>query len=488
MSDQAQEQKKHQNGADGRGIFAVVLLGLTLLLGAAVTGGFLVSFSSISGLNATTFNALCTLFLIMLLITGKRWGIHTGSLILTGIVIGLILGVGCGFKLEEQSAQVAWLGDIFLNSLNMIIIPLVVASLIVGITNLGDVRRLGEVGLMTVLYYVSTTIISVSIGIGLVNIMNPGLQTGVEQAQSQAQKTPDFIQSGEQTAQEAIIEVITNMVPSNVVKAASEGEILPLIVFALVFGIVLTVIGRKGETVVRFFQGVNSAVMKLVHWILWLAPVGVFGLVAGIIGEKGGGSQVYEIIMRISQFCLTVMAGLVIHSLVVLPLILLLVARRNPLTYMRNMLEAFVTAVSTASSSGTLPVTMECVKEKNQVGEEASDLVLPLGATINMDGTALYEATAVIFIAQTYGHTLPFGQQLVVFLAATLAAVGAAGIPHAGLVTMAIVLKAVGLPLDKIGLLLTVDWFLDRCRTTVNVFGDSVGAAVVDRLTSDRAQ
>jgi Na+/H+-dicarboxylate symporter len=347
--------------------------------------------------------------------------------------------------------------------------------MIMGITSLGDVRRLGRTGAATIVYYMITTAISVTIGIILVNIIRPGV--GVQQIDS----IPDVVRGKEDFS---FLDVIIGMVPENVVRAAADLDILPLIVFSLLFGAVLTTIGERGRTVISFFNGVFDATMKIVHIVMWFAPIGVFGLVAGRLGDVGGGAAFMDELAKVGKYSMTVLIGLGIHGFVMLPLFLLLVARRNPWIYMQNMAQALTTAFSTASSSATLPVTMECVEEKNGVSPAAADLVLPVGATVNMDGTALYEAVAAIFIAQSYGIQLGVGEQLIIFLTATLAAIGAAGIPEAGLVTMVLVLQAVGLPLEGIGAILAVDWFLDRFRTTVNVWGDAVGAAVVEKVVN----
>jgi solute carrier family 1 (high affinity glutamate transporter) protein 1 len=219
--------------------------------------------------------------------------------------------------------------------------------------------------------------------------------------------------------------------------------------------------------------------MRIVHLIMYFAPLGIFGLIAGKLGSVGGGQAFLFELSKLGKYASTVIIGLLIHGIFVLPLFLLILARKNPLSYFLNMSSALTTAFSTASSSATLPLTMECVERKNLISQRASSFVLPLGATINMDGTALYEAVAAIFIAQSFGIHLGPGQQIIIFFTATLAAIGAAGIPEAGLVTMILVLQSVNLPLEGIGMILTIDWFLDRCRTTVNVWGDSVGAAVI---------
>jgi solute carrier family 1 (high affinity glutamate transporter) protein 1 len=229
--------------------------------------------------------------------------------------------------------------------------------------------------------------------------------------------------------------------------------------------------------VVALFDGVNQAMMKIVHLLIYFAPIGVMALIGGIVAENRG--SVDQLLHSLGLYSLTVILGLLLHAFITLPLLLIFLGRKKPWPYFLNMGQALATAFTTASSSATLPITMECVSEKNEVDNRAASFVLPLGATINMDGTALYEAVAALFIAQVSGIDLSFGQQVVVFLTATLASIGAAGIPHAGTVMMVMVLAAVNLPMEGIGLIFAVDWFLDRCRTTVNVWGDSVGAAVI---------
>ena len=281
--------------------------------------------------------------------------------------------------------------------------------------------------------------------------------------------------------------LLLTMVPKNILKAMVEVQVLPLILFSLLFGIVITTIEDKGKPVVDFFVGLNAAVMKMVHLIMLVAPVGIFALVAHRLGTAQltmEGGFVGEL-ARLGKYAFTVILALSLHGFVTLPLILRFIGRRSALDYARNMGTALITAFSTASSAATLPLTMEGVVERNKVSERTASFVLPIGATVNMDGTAMYEALAALFIAQAYGIELGFAEQVVVFFTAVLAGVGAAAIPEAGLVTMVLVLTSVGLPTEGIGILLAIDWFLDRCRTTINVWGDTVGAGVVDRLITD---
>ena len=368
---------------------------------------------------------------------------------------------------------VDWIGEMFLDTLKMLVIPLIISSMIVGIAGLGDIRKVGKVGTITLVYFLSTTGIAVMAGIVVVNIMQPGL--GIELATDIPEKVAGKASVG-------ITDILKSFVTPNLIHSMAKMEILPIIFFSLIFGGVLTTLGEKGKLVISVFDGINIAIMKIVHLVMYVAPLGVFALVASKLGAAGGGDMFLAELLKIGKFAATVILGLLIHAGLTLPAILYFLAKRNPLTYFKNMSGALTTALSTASSAATLPVTIECVEEENKVSRRTTLFVIPLGATVNMNGTALYESIAAIFIAQMVGIHLGLGEQILVFLTATLAAIGAAGIPEAGLVTMVIVLQAVGLPLEGIGMLLSIDWFLDRLRTSINVWGDSIGAAVVDRL------
>jgi Na+/H+-dicarboxylate symporter len=397
-----------------------------------------------------------------------------GNLLLYLMLGGIASGIVSGWVYGKEMESVAWMGEIFLSLLKMLVIPLIVSSMIVGIAGLGDVRKVGKTGAITLIYFMTTTAISVGLGLMMVNLINPGV--GVEMV---AQELPQRVIEKEAVG---ITDILKSFVSDNLVRSMANLDILPIILFSLIFGGVLTTLGDKGKPVIAFFDGVNEAIMKMVHLVMFVAPIGVFALVASKLGAAGGGDLFLAEIMKLGKYALTVVLALMIHAVVVLPLILYFVTGRNPLRYLLNASEAVTTAFSTASSSATLPVTIECAELRNKVSRKASLFVLPLGATVNMDGTALYEAVAALFIAQLFGIELGFGQQMIIFLTATLAAVGAAGIPEAGLVTMVMVLHAVGLPLEGIGMLLSIDWLLDRFRTATNVWGDSVGAAVVDTL------
>ena len=394
---------------------------------------------------------------------------QSGNLILIGMIAGALIGAFGGYYLPDFFLSISFLGTMFLSALKMVVVPLIVASMIVGVTSLGNVKKLGRTAGHTFLFYFATTGMSVFVGLVMVNLLQPGV--GVEPLGT------DVSEIVAQGQGKSLIDVLVGLVPSNIFEAMVNGDILPLIVFSLGFGAILTVIGEKGKPVIAVFEGINLAIMKLVTLIIYFAPIGVLAIIGEIVARER--DSVEDLLTRLGMYTLTVMVALLIHGAVTLPLMLKYLARRNPLQYAANLGPALATAFTTASSSATLPLTMELVERRNGVDSRAASFVLPLGATINMDGTALYEAVAALFIAQVYGIDLTIGQQIVIFLTATLASIGAAGIPHAGTVMMVFVLSAVNLPLEGIGFIWAIDWFLDRCRTTVNVWGDSVGAAVI---------
>ena len=390
------------------------------------------------------------------------------------MVAGIVLGIFSGWMYGSSMLAVEWIGEMFLDALKMLVVPLIISSMIVGIAGLGDVRKLGKTGLIALLYFMLTTCTAVGIGLVMVNIIEPGV--AVEMT---VEQVPDRVAGKEAVS---ITDILKTFVSPNLVQSMAKMEILPLIMFSLVFGGVLTTLGEPGKRAIDFFDTVNTAVMKIVHLLMYFAPIGVFALIASKLGAAGGGDLFLAELAKIGKYVGTVLSALLVHGLVVLPMILYITTRRNPVIYFKNVVAALTTAFSTASSSATLPVTIECAEENNRISRKSSLFVLPLAATVNMNGTALYESVAAMFIAQMMGIQLGFGEQMIIFVTATLAGIGAAGIPEAGLVTMVMVLQSVGLPLEGIGMLLSIDWFLDRCRTTINVWGDSIGAAVVDAL------
>ena len=386
------------------------------------------------------------------------------------MVTAIIAGFLSSYIWGEAMVTVGWIGEFFLTALKMLIVPLVAASVITGVAGLGDVRKLGRLGGISVAYYATTTLIAVTIGLIMANLWQPGVGVPLGDLGEPARKAGEV----------GITDLILSLVHPNIIGAAADMKLLPIIVFCIFFAAALSTLGERGAPVISFFDSLNEGMMKLVEWLMWLAPIGVFALIAARLGSAGGGEAFFAQLAGLAKYALAVISGLLAHA-ALLCLALMVIARRQVGEYLGHMATALLTAFSTASSSATLPMTMEGVKMAG-VSKTSRRFVLPLGATINMDGTALYEAVAVLFIAQAMGIDLSLGQQLLVLVTATMAAIGAAGIPEAGLVTMVIVLEAVGLPLEGIGLILAIDWFLDRCRTTVNVFGDAVGAAVVEKL------
>ena len=385
------------------------------------------------------------------------------------IFIGGLAGIMCGWLFGPKMLAIAWIGDLFLDALKMMIIPLIVGAVISGVTSLGDVRKLGKVGGITLLYYASTTACAVLIGLIMVNVIQPG--DGINY------QTETISESISNRDNINLTELVRSLISPNIISAASNTQLLPIIVFCLLFGAALTTLGKNKTTIINFFDALNEAMMKLVIWIMVFAPLGVFCLVAGQFGKVGGGSVIKNELAAVGSYFFTVILGLTCHFLLLF--IILIIFSKQGREYLFKLLRALLTAFGTASSSATLPLTMKCALEAG-IDKRSVKFVLPIGATINMDGTALYESVAVMFIAQTYGISMGMEQQVIIFITATLAAIGAAGIPQAGLVTMLIVLNAVNLPAEGIGLILAVDWLLDRFRTTVNVWGDSVGAAIVE--------
>lgn len=390
----------------------------------------------------------------------------------TQILIAIVLGVVVGIALGEKAGYLKPVGDIFIRLLKMIIIPLILSSMVAGVVSLGDVHRLGRIGLKTFIYYTATTLLAVGVGLILVNLLAPGIgvnitaQVGVEPA---VREMP------------SVISIVHDIIPSNLLDAMAKDKVLSIILFSLVLGVAISSIGEKGRSLAGLFEALNRVMMKITGWIMRLAPFGVFALMGYTIGTMG-----LSVVKPLAVYMVTVIVGLCIHAFITLPVLLGIVGRYSPLKLIKDVFSAVATAFSTASSAATLPITMDCLRRNTGVSNKVTSFVLPLGATVNMDGTALYEAVAAMFIAQAYGFELNVWQQLVIMLTATLASIGAAAIPGAGLVTMVIVLKAVNLPLEGIGMILAVDRLLDMLRTAVNVWGDACGTAVVAHLEGEQ--
>ena len=381
-------------------------------------------------------------------------------------ILAIILGVLLGISAPQFMLKIQLLGEIFLRLLKMTIAPLIFASVYVSAAGLGSLARLKEIGLKTLIYYLGTTSLAVLTGLLVVNLLRPGASPTGEAS---------LLHLKGITLQELIL----GLIPSNPVKAVAEGKVLPIISFALLFGFsTLTLPSTRRERLFGFFEALNDALIALIRWIIYLTPLGVFSIVGALVAQKG-----LQPLFQLSKYVITVVAGLSFHAVFTLGGLLYFLGGVNPWRYFLKVREAVFVAFSTASSSATLPISLEVAEEKAQIPKKIAGFVLPLGATINMDGTALYEAVAAMFIANVYHVSLSLGQQVLIFLTATLASIGAAGIPSAGLVTMTLVLQSVGLPLEGIGLILAVDRFLDMMRTSVNVWGDLIGAKIISRLS-----
>lgn len=404
-----------------------------------------------------------------------------GLAVLAGLVVGTEGGV-LGVRFVDVFSFV---GTLFLNALKMLIVPLIVSSIIVGIAGIGSGSGFGRLGAKTLGYYALTSLFAILIGLTLVNITEPGIVIG-EPAREVIGLSADTDSVMEKVAgrdASDVVDVFLRMIPTNVVDAAANGQMLGLIFFSLLFGYFMTRLEerRQIDSLFGFWEGVFAVMMRITDAIMKLAPIGVFALVAKIVATTG-----LSAFAPLAVFFLTVIAALAIHMLVTMPLLLKFVVGVNPWRHFRAMAPALLTAFSTSSSSATLPVTMECVEKNAGVSNRTTSFVLPLGATVNMDGTALYECVAAMFIAQAYGLEMSFATQFTVVTLALLTSIGVAGIPAASLVAISVILAAIGLPAEGIGLILAVDRILDMCRTTVNVFSDSCGAVVVGRLEGEQ--
>lgn len=401
------------------------------------------------------------------------------------IALGLVLAVVAGVLSGPDGAAVPWfdfIGTLFLNALKMIVVPLIVAAIVNG---LGAVRgaALGRMGLRTLAYYSGTGLLAILTGLLFVNLLTPGIIDGEPAGRRMGldASATDVVKQMENKGAGEFSKVILLLFPPNIFAAAAEGQMLGIICFSLLFGYAVSRLPEALGRVQRdFWAGFYDVMTRLTHLIMRFAPIGVFGLVAEVIAQTG-----WSAVRPLAVFFVTVLLALATHALITLPLVLRLVARVSPLKHYAAMAPALTTAFSTSSSAATLPVTIECVEGRAKVPRKVTSFVLPIGANVNTDGSALYECVVVMFIAQAYAGDLDFARQFVVVLGALLTGIGIAGIPSASLVGIAVILGAVGLPLEGIGLVLAVDRLLDMCRTTVNVLGDSCGAVVVGRLEGE---
>lgn len=381
-----------------------------------------------------------------------------------------------------------FVGTLFLNALKMLVVPLILSSIICGVSGVGKSEDLGRMGAKTIGFYMFSSLLAILVGLAFVNIMEPGIINGEAAGERLNLSSPDAVSSQlervEGRGAEDITAVFVRMVPANIVKAAAEGQMLGLICFGILFGVFMSRIKNEDykKTLVNFWHGTFEAMMGVTMFVMKFAPIGVFGLVAKTITVTG-----FDAFQPLLLFFMTVSMALAFHAFITLPSLLKFVGRvGNPILHYKAMLPALLTAFSTASSSGTLPVTMECMEKNAKVSNKATSFVLPLGATINMDGTALYECVAVMFIAQAYGLDLNVATQFIIVITALLTSIGVAGIPAASLVAITVILGVVGLPLEAIGMLLVTDRILDMMRTSVNVFSDSCCAVVVAKTEGEQ--
>jgi Na+/H+-dicarboxylate symporter len=389
------------------------------------------------------------------------------------IFVGLFGGILSGQVFGEAIVPIASpLSDIFLRLLRMAIMPLIITSLTAAVINVGGRRDLGILGGKTFAYYITSSLLAILTGQALVNVFKPGIGSAIEFEQ-EVTEIPALT--------ETPVDLILNIIPENPFQAMAEGTVLPVIFFSILFGYFVTRLDEPHKSRLGgLFQASFKAMMKLTYAVIWTAPLGVFGINARIVATTG-----FEAFRSLGFYFGLVLVGLLIHAAVTLPLLVFLVTRKNPYRHFLGMPPALITAFSTGSTIVTLPLTMKAVTEHSGVSDKIASFVLPIGATVNMDGTALYECVAVIFIAQIYGFHLGFDQQLVVVLTALLASIGAASVPMSGLVMMSIILGAVGLPLEGVAVILAVDRVLDMFRTMVNVLSDSFGSVIVAKLDGE---
>ncbi len=412
------------------------------------------------------------------------------------ILIGLGLAVIAGILTGEEATIFGitfysiydFIGTLFLNALKMIIVPLIVSSIIVGVAGIGGTSGLARLGGRTILYYMTTSLFAILIGLVVVNLIEPGIVNGEPARALTAvpdSQIADIQSKVEGKDASSIADVFLGMFPPNIVAAAADGKMLGLIVFSLLFGFFVTRIEESyASAQFNFWQGMYQVMLKITELVIKFAPIGVFGLVAKVIAGMDE-DNLDDMLNALFWFTFSVILALAIHLFIVLPLLLKFVARVNPIKHYQAMMPALLTAFTTASSSATLPLTMECVEKNAGVSNKTASFVLPLGATINMDGTALYECIAALFIAQTFGLELSFTTQFLVVLVALLTSIGVAGIPSASLVAITIILTTIGLPIEAVGVILAVDRILDMFRTAVNVFSDSCGAVIIARLEGE---
>lgn len=391
------------------------------------------------------------------------------------ILIGIIIGSLLGEFLPSTVPTLSLLGILFLRALKMIVVPLIVSSLIVGVTNIGSGGSIGRIGGKTLAYYLTTSLLAIITGLLFVNIIKPGVNVEIDLPNSS---------EGLNLQQGDIKQTIINIIPDNIISALSSTDMLAIIFFSIVFGIFITKIDKeKGRLLVNVFDAIFDVMMRITLFVIRFAPIGVMGIVAQVVAEQ---ENIGLLAGSLGKFAGVVVLTLGVHMYIILPLIMFILSGTNPVKHYRAMFTVILTAFSTASSNATLPLTMETVEKKTGVSNKVASFTLPLGATINMDGTALYELVVAGFVAQLYGIELTIIQQFILVSTALLASIGTAGIPMASFVTMTIIFTAVGLPIEAMLIVLPIDRPLDMLRTATNVYSDTCGAVIIAKSEGEK--
>lgn len=416
----------------------------------------------------------------------KKLKLHWQILIAIGfaVLVGLMTSPETTFLGISLLAVYDFMGTLFLNALRMLVVPLIMSSIISGVAGLGSGSDLGRLGLKTAGFYIASSTLAICLGLVLVNLVSPGTIDGQPAGEILGfeASTAQVVAQVEGRGAGDLAELFLRMVPINIVSAAAQGEMLGLIFFSFLFGYFVNRIpGQLSKTMTHLANGIFETMMRITMWVMRFTPIGVFGLVAAEVTQTG-----FDAFRPLLMFFFTVLFSLLGHALITLPLMLWIFGRVNPWRHYRAMSPALLTAFSTASSSATLPLTMECVEKNVGVSNRTTSFVLPLGATVNMDGTALYECVAAMFLAQAYGLQLGFVDQFTVVLVALVTSIGVAGIPAASLVAITIILSTIGLPVEAIGLILVTDRILDMIRTSINVFSDSCGAVIIAKSEGEQ--
>lgn len=394
------------------------------------------------------------------------------------ILLSIILGIICGVFLPEQMIELRWIGQLFINMLKLIVLPLIFCALVSAITSIGGMERLGSIGIYTLGYVLLSVSIAVTIGLFLLNVFKPGV--GVAPALILANATPMELKPL------AFSSYLLTLFPPNIVAAAAKYEIMPIVFFSIVFALACLAVGKIATTVINFFIGLRDVLVRMIIWLMYLTPLGLFSLLGSAVAEASLQHLLLQSLNGMFMFILIFLSGLLLQIAWQIAVVAL-IAKKNPRKFISTASNALITAFATSSSMATLPVTMLVAKEQ-EVSDEVARFVLPLATTINLAGTAMYEAVSALFFCQILGFNLSIPSQIGVFLTAILAGMGATGIPEGGLITMVMVLRNVNVPASAIGLLLPFDRILDRFRTMTNVWGDLVCAATVDRLQGKKKQ